>query len=73
MIRELDQRHNDGITLLWNAETNQIFVSILQERDGAWLELEVAGADAADAFHHPYAYAGLAQESRLLKVNDSVE
>jgi hypothetical protein len=23
-----------------------------------WFEFEVPGTDAADAFHHPYAYAG---------------
>jgi hypothetical protein len=32
-------------------------VSVLEERDGVLFEFEVAGADAADAFHHPYAYA----------------
>jgi hypothetical protein len=75
MIRELDQRHNDGIavTLLWNQETNRVFVSVVDARKGVSFEFEVAGADAADAFHHPYAYAGPAQQSRLVKVNDSVE
>lgn len=60
VIRELDRRTNDGIsvTLLWDAETNRVFVSVLEERDGTWFEFEVAGADAAEAFHHPYAYAG---------------
>ena len=59
VIRELDQRTDHGITvtLLWNADTNRVFVSVLEERDGVLFEFEVAGADAADAFHHPYAYA----------------
>ena len=59
VVRELDRRTNDGIsvTLLWDAETNQVFVSVLEERHGASFEFEVAAADAADAFRHPYAYA----------------
>jgi hypothetical protein len=58
-IRELDRRttHGISVTLLWNAATNRVFVSILEERDGVSFEFEVAGADAADAFHHPYTYA----------------
>jgi hypothetical protein len=57
--RELDRRHNDGIsvTLLWHSDTNRVFVSVLQERDGVSFEFEVPGADAADAFRHPYIYA----------------
>jgi hypothetical protein len=61
VIRELDQRTSDGIsvTLLWNAETNRVFVSVVEERHGESFEFEVAGADAAEAFHHPYAYHDL--------------
>jgi len=57
-IRELDYRRADGIevTLLWNAETEGVFVSVA-ERDGGRFEIEVPPADALDAFHHPYAYA----------------
>lgn len=63
-IRELDQRTNDEITvtLLWNAQTNCVFVSVVEERHGVTFEFAVAAADAADAFHHPYAYAALDQE-----------
>ena len=59
VIRELNQRTTDGIcvTLLWNAETNRVFVCVVEERSGACFEFEVPGAEAADAFHHPYAYA----------------
>ena len=59
VIRELNQRTTDGIsvTLLWNAETNRVFVCVVEERRGARFEFEVPGAEAADAFHHPYAYA----------------
>jgi hypothetical protein len=59
-IRELDQRHSDGIDvrLLWNSATNRVTVSVNDVKLGESFELEVAGADAFDAFHHPYAYAG---------------
>jgi hypothetical protein len=68
VIRELDQRTNDGITvtLLWNAETNRVFVSVIEPRHGASFEFAVAAADAADAFHHPYAYAAPDQEDHAL-------
>ena len=58
-IRELDQRSGGGttVTLLWSPETNCVLVSVLEERHGLSFEFEVAGADAADAFHHPYIYA----------------
>ena len=57
-IRELDHRRADGIevTLLWNAETKGVFVSVV-EREGNTLEFQVPPAQALDAFHHPYAYA----------------
>jgi hypothetical protein len=58
-IRELDQRTGHGVTvsLLWNAETDCVFVSVVEERNLSSFEFEVPGADAAEAFHHPYAYA----------------
>ncbi len=63
-IRELDQRSNHGtvVTLLWNAKTNGVFVSVVEERYGVSFEFTVTAADAADAFHHPYAYVALDQE-----------
>ena len=61
-IRELDHRRADGIevTLLWNAETKEVFVSVV-EREGNTLEFQVPPAQALDAFHHPYAYAAFDQ------------
>jgi hypothetical protein len=58
-IRELDHRTNNGITvtLLWNAQTNRLFISVLDMPDGPSLEFDVAPADALDACHHPYSYA----------------
>ena len=58
-LRELDHRRSDGIevTLLWNAQTNAVSVSVLEERHAVRFQFEVAASAARDAFHHPYAYA----------------
>jgi hypothetical protein len=58
-IRELDRRTGDGIDvrLLWNSVTDRVLVAVADERSGDSFELRVTGADALDAFHHPYAYA----------------
>jgi hypothetical protein len=57
-IRELDHRTNDGIDvrLLWNSRTNHVSIAVDDQRSDTSFELTVAGADALDAFHHPYAY-----------------
>jgi hypothetical protein len=67
-IRELDQRINDGVTvtLLWNAATNRVFVSVVEAQHGVSFEFAVPAAEAADAFHHPYAYAAPDQEGDAL-------
>ena len=59
-IRELDHRTSDGIDvrLLWNSATNRVTVRVHDTKLGESFELDVDGADALDAFHHPYAYAG---------------
>jgi hypothetical protein len=59
VIRELDHRATDGIsvTMLWNVETNHMFVWVVEEPHAASFEFEVAGSEAAGAFHPPYAYA----------------
>jgi hypothetical protein len=56
---ELDYRSNDGleVKLLWHSETDEISVSVYDAKTGDDFDLEVASADAMDAFHHPYAYA----------------
>jgi hypothetical protein len=58
-IRELDRRraHDIEVALFWNSRTNQVYVSVADERDGICFELEVDPAEATYAFHHPYAYA----------------
>ena len=58
-VRELDRRSNDGIdvTLLWNPQSDRLFVTLEDERRGDWFEIDVDAGTALDAFHHPYAYA----------------
>jgi hypothetical protein len=57
--RELDHRTNDGIdvTLFWSKASNRVTISVFHARSATPLEFEVDGADALDAFNHPYAYA----------------
>jgi hypothetical protein len=58
-IRELDHRTGDGIdvTLMWYPETNRVSVAVVNVRSGEAFELTIPGADALEAFRHPYAYA----------------
>ena len=67
-IRELDHRCSDGIDvkLLWNSRSNQVSVLVEDERSGEAFELPVDGADALEAFAHPYAYARRAQVRQAL-------
>jgi hypothetical protein len=57
--RELAHRTNDGIdvTLYWSKGSNQVAISVYHARSLTEIEFEVDGADALDAFNHPYAYA----------------
>ena len=58
-VRELDHRQSDGVEvrLLWNPSTDRVLVAVEDERTGEYFELDVPGADALQAFHHPYAYS----------------
>lgn len=65
MIRELDQRNSSGdiVTLYWNPVTDIVFLTVHRDLgDGVELVTasvpEIAHANAADAFKHPYFYAG---------------
>ena len=57
--RELAHRTNDGIdvTLFWSTASSRVTISVFHARSATALEFEVDGADALDAFNHPYAYA----------------
>ncbi|HWE33095.1 MAG TPA: hypothetical protein VG410_06395 [Solirubrobacteraceae bacterium] len=58
-VRQLDQRSGDGIdvTLLWDSRSNEVFLTVVDERLGEMREFGIPPEDALDAFHHPYAYA----------------
>lgn len=66
-LRELDQRQTDGIDvrLVWNSATNRVTVSVHDTKLGESFQLDVDGAEALDAFNHPYAYAG--RDGRLVE------
>lgn len=67
-IRELDHRTTDGIDvrLLWDPRSDQVLVAVEDQRHGESFELTVPGADALEAFHHPYAYRHSGQGDRAL-------
>ena len=56
---ELDGRRSAyvEVTLLWQRETDQLVVTVRDDRTGEVLEIPVAGDQAMHAFRHPYAYA----------------
>jgi hypothetical protein len=56
---ELDIRHNDGYTvsLEWNRDTGNTRIVVADTRDASLLVVCVPGADAGDAFRHPFRYA----------------
>ncbi len=67
--RELAQRLSgtDEILLLWHPEIERVELSVLDLATGAGLHIDVAPADAIDAFYHPYAYAARAESSYVVE------
>ena len=59
-VRELDRRRSGGVevALLWSPQTNRVFVEVDDELQGDRFRMDVAAAEAREAFDHPYAYAG---------------
>lgn len=57
--RELALRDADGleVSLLWSRSADRVKVTVADLRLDMRFELDVAGADALAAFHHPFAYA----------------
>jgi hypothetical protein len=58
--QELAHRSGDGIdvSLLWSRLTNLLWVAVRDVRSGAAFELVTeSGAEALDAFRHPFAHA----------------
>ncbi len=59
VLRELDQRVNDGIAvrLLWEKESGRLFIAVDDSRTQVGIEFEVPANQVEDAFQHPFAYA----------------
>jgi hypothetical protein len=57
--RELAHRSTDGleIFLVWHQPTDQITVSVSDERTGTYFEIQAEAEEALKFFEHPYAYA----------------
>ena len=57
--RELAQRLSgaDEVLLLWHPDSDRVDVAVRNLATGADCRIEVAPADAMDAFYHPFAYA----------------
>jgi hypothetical protein len=57
--RELAYRVNDGVEvkLLWNQMTDDVTVTVSDQRSGAYFELDAPPGEALDVFNHPYANA----------------
>lgn len=59
LFTEIDSRRFGGIetTLLWQRDTDSVWIHLTDEPANRDLLFEVPGAEAAKAFEHPYAYA----------------
>jgi hypothetical protein len=57
--RELAYRANDGVEVLlfWHQNTDELTVTVSDQRSGAYFELAAAPDEALDVFNHPYAHA----------------
>ena len=63
--RELAQRLSgaDEVLLLWHPESDRVELAVRNLATGADCQIEVAPADAIDAFYHPFAYVGGCERS----------
>lgn len=61
--RELAHRASDGVevVLFWHELTDELLVTVSDERTGAYFELAAAPDQALDVFKHPYAYAAFSE------------
>ena len=57
--RELAYRKNDSleVVLFWHRATDELTVTVSDERSGIHFELAVEPHRALDVFNHPYAHA----------------
>ena len=56
--RELAQRTHKGVevTLSWQPETDELLVSLFDQKHGAYFEIRPERYLALDVYYHPYAY-----------------
>jgi len=59
LCRELAHRVSDGleIRLFWQQLTDELRITVSDERRGVYFELAAAPDEALDVFNHPYAHA----------------
>jgi hypothetical protein len=62
--RELARRRSgaDEVVLLWHPETDRVQLSVRDRVTGCGFRVEIAPANAMDAFHHPYAYTSAPED-----------
>ena len=67
--RELANRCEDGleVRLWWSRSARRVQVTAADHRRGNHVVFEVEGADALDAFRHPFAYASRAGRPQHLR------
>jgi hypothetical protein len=73
--RELAQRLSGTVEvlLLWQREIDRVELSVRDLSTGAGFHLEVAPANAIDAFYHPYAYAARRENSdRIVQAETTI-
>jgi len=63
--RELAQRTNKGVevTLSWQPETDELLVSVCDQKHGAYFEIRPERYLALDVYYHPYAYLDFSSPS----------
>ena len=73
--RELAQRLSGTaeVLLSWHPEINRLELSVQDLATGAGFHIEVAPANAIDAFYHPYAYAARRENAyRLVRTKTKI-
>jgi hypothetical protein len=73
--RELAQRRSgaDEVLLLWHPESGRVELAVRNLATGAGCQIEVAPADAIDAFYHPFAYAGGCERSHRVNREETID
>jgi hypothetical protein len=69
-FEELDYRGNQEIEvwLLWSRSDNEVLVMVADGKSDETFCLSVSGAEALDAFRHPFAYRALREGATELVV-----